>query len=194
MNLLTLQWGPVITKHEFTPTAGYTDYLLGHPDGGASWKRNVITTIQAGEPKRPLTCRPTTISPHTNVVRVDGGKLPVALQPCPSSSFAQWWRFFLKICPAAAFVVWWPDRIYADCGRLVVQHLEEKKRVLKPLKKKKKKGAAESVKLFSPPSAFNVTIRLLFFRVGQPIKTPPPPPPPPPPSGLKILFQLNIYI
>ena len=58
-----------------------------------------------------------------------------------------------------------------------------------------KKGAAESVKLFSPPSAFNVTIRLLFFRVGQPIKTPPPPPPPPPPpSGLKILFQLNIYI
>ena len=59
---------------------------------------------------------------------------------------------------------------------------------------KKKKGAAESVKLFSPPSAFNVTIRLLFFRVGQPIKTPPPPPPPPPPSGLKILFQLNIYI
>ena len=89
MNLLTLQWGLVITKHEFTPTAGYTDYLLGHPDGGASWKRNVITTIQAGEPKRPLTCRPTTISPHTNVVRVDGGKLPVALQPCPSSSFAQ---------------------------------------------------------------------------------------------------------
>ena len=47
--------------------------------------------------------------------------------------------------------------------------------------------------MFSPPSAFNVTIRLLFFRVGQPIKTPPPPPPPPP-SGLKILFQLNIYI